>query len=277
MTSEPLVSIIIPNYNGERFLQECLQSVQVQTYQNWEAIVVDDGSQDKSVAIIRNFATKDPRFKPVFLNKNQGVARARNLAMKMTTGKYIAFIDADDVWLPEKLSLQISFMEKNNINLSYSSYFTFDGNGKILNFFKAPEKISYKDFLKTSSLGNLTGVFNAQELGKIYVKPYPIRVDYMLWAEILKRSVLAVGIEKPLALYRISPSSISKNKLKAAKWQYKVYRDFLKLSLPATLYYMLSYGYYGIKKYFHLRHSAPEDIRNILSRYKIKLPEKYSV
>ncbi len=277
MQEKPLVSIIIPNYNGEKFLEECLNSVLNQTYSHWEALVVDDGSQDNSPQIIRKFAEKDKRFLPVFLKENQGVAYARNAAMKKARGKYIAFIDADDVWLEEKLSLQISFMEENKLDLCYSSYFSIDENGKILNFFKAPEKVSYEDFLRTSSIGNLTGVFNAERLGKIYVKPYPIRVDYMLWIEILKRSVQAVGIEKPLALYRISPSSISKNKLKAAKWQFKVYREFLGFSLPKTLYYMLFYTYYGVRKYFRIRQSNPEEIRRLLGHYNLKLPANYHV
>ena len=143
-----LVSIITPCYNSEKYLDECIKSVISQSYQNWELLIVDDNSSDNSSTIINSYSKNDDRIKPIFLKDNLGPASARNMAISKSKGKYLAFLDSDDIWLPEKLKVQINFMKKNNYSFVFSSYIVIPSNEtKPKYVISVPEKISYKQYL----------------------------------------------------------------------------------------------------------------------------------
>lgn len=243
-----LVSIIMPIYNSESFIINSVESVLDQTYKNWELILIDDCSIDSSYLLVQEFALKDPRIKLYRLDHNHGAALARNYATEKAQGKYIAFLDSDDLWLPSKLEKQITFMEKENILLSYSSYYTIGETNEITGIFHAKTRVSYKDMLKTSTIGTLTTVYNADKLGKYYFDDIG-HEDYVMKLQILKTIDYAKGIDEPLAKYRITSNGLSGNKFKTARWQWKIYRDVEHLSFLKSLYYFMHYIYFGLRKY----------------------------
>jgi len=244
-----MVSIITPAYNSEQFISQTIESVLCQTYTNWEMIIVDDGSTDNSVQIVEKYIQKDSRIKLIKLEKNSGPAIARNKAISEAKGRYIAFLDADDLWLAEKLNKQILFMDNNNLSFTYSSYHLIDENNHMFGTFKTRGYISYKSMLKTCSVGCLTAIYDTQVLGKQYMPNIAKRQDYGLWLQILKDINSTKGIIEPLATYRIVSNSVSSNKLTAALYQWKIYRDVEKLNLWKSIYYFVHYAIYGIVKY----------------------------
>jgi len=217
---KPLVSIITPLFNSEAFITETITSVQNQSYTNWEMLLIDDGSIDDTISIAEDFSLKDNRIK-LFKNKtNQGAAISRNKGITNAKGDYIAFLDADDLWKPEKLETQITFMQDNNCAVSFSSYEQIDEAGKPLNkLVKALPILSYKKYLKTNYIGNLTGVYNTKKLGKIVSPNLRKRQDWLLWLNAIKASGKpAQGIQESLAFYRVRDNSMSSNKIELLKW-----------------------------------------------------------
>jgi glycosyltransferase involved in cell wall biosynthesis len=245
---DTLVSIIIPCYNSSKFISQTIESVLNQTHQNWEMIIVDDCSTDNSVRILTEYIKNDERIKLIKLEKNSGPAIARNRATEEAKGRYIAFLDSDDVWLPKKLEIQLKFMSKNKVSLCYSSYYLIDETGIETGLFITKEKSNYDKLLKSNFIGNLTAIYDTEYLGKQYTNNVR-RQDYALWLKILKRIDEANGILEPLAKYRIHNKSISANKIKAASWQWNIYRNVEKLNLIKSMYYFMHYAYYGLFKY----------------------------
>ena len=243
------VTIIMPSYNSEKFIIESVESVLVQTYSNWELIIVDDCSPDDSNRIITKYVDNDSRIKLIKLQKNSGPAVARNTAIEAANGRYIAFLDSDDVWLPNKLETQINFMHDNDLAFTYSSYRLVGEDNEHLGVFITKDKISYFDMLKTCSVGCLTAIYDTEKIGKQYMPLILKRQDYGLWLKILKLIGETRGILEPLATYRIRKNSVSSNKVKAAKYQWKIYREIEKLSFLKSLYYFVFYAYNGVTKY----------------------------
>jgi glycosyltransferase len=243
------VTIIMPSYNSENFIIESIESVLAQTYSNWELIIVDDCSPDDSNKIIAKYIDSDSRIKLIKLQKNSGPAIARNMAIETANGRYIAFLDSDDVWLPNKLEKQIKFMQDNDLAFTYSSYKLVGEDNEGLGLFITKDKISYFDMLKTCSVGCLTAIYDTEKIGKQYMPLILKRQDYGLWLKILKLIGETRGILEPLATYRIRKNSVSSNKVKAAKYQWKIYREIEKLSFLKSLYYFAFYAYNGIIKY----------------------------
>lgn len=244
-----LVSIITPTYNSEKYIKETISSVLSQTYQNWEMIIVDDCSTDNTVRIIEEEMEKDSRIRFIQLQKNQGAAVARNTAINYANGRYIAFLDSDDLWEMNKLEVQVSFMNMNNIPFSYTSYKIINENGeetgKVVN---VPEKIDYNQLLKNTIIGCLTVMLDINEFGRVQMPNMRTRQDTALWLSILKQGYSAYGIQQPLAKYRKKSGSISSNKLKMAKQNWKLYREIENLSLVKSIWCFLNYAYNGIKK-----------------------------
>lgn len=211
----PLVSIITPNYNCEKFINDTIESVLSQTYKNWELLIIDDCSKDKSLDRVQEFIKKDSRIKLIKMEMNSGAALCRNKGIEFAKGKYIAFLDSDDIWLSKKLEKQIDFMEKNNIDFTYSQYTHMDENGNSLKVkARVPEKISYKKMLFHCYTGCLTVVYNQESLGKVYGPDISKSNDYGLFLQVLKKAKKARGIKENLAYYRIRKNSISRNKWK---------------------------------------------------------------
>lgn len=242
------VSIIIPMYNAEKFIARAIESVCSQTYQNWELLIINDKSKDKSFEIANEFATKDDRIKIVDAKENVGVVRGRNQLIEKATGKYIAFLDADDFWHEKKLEKQINFMKEKGATISCTEYTRVREDETKINEVVIKEKISYKDMLKNNYLGCLTVIYDAQKLGKRYFKQRDKNEDYVLWLEIVKEVKVIYGLKENLAFYRVLDNSRSSNKFKTAKVRWEIYRNEEKLSFFSAIYYFIHYAFFALKK-----------------------------
>ncbi|WP_035668998.1 glycosyltransferase family 2 protein [Flavobacterium sp. 83] len=223
----PLVSIITPSFNSEKFIAETIQSVQNQTYKNWELIIVDDCSSDATVSIVTKMALLDNRIQLFQSKKNLGTGIARNTAVTKCKGKYISFLDADDLWKSQKLERQIDFLKTNNLPFTFSFYDCINEEGKSLNrTVEAPRNLSYRQLFFCNYVGNLTGIYDVDYFGKIAISSIRKRQDWMLWLTILKKIKTAQPIPESLAFYRIRENSISASKLDLLKHNFAVYRTF---------------------------------------------------
>jgi len=234
-----LVSIITPSYNSSRFISQTMESVLNQTYKNWEMIIVDDVSPDDSNIIIEEYIKKDNRIKLIKLEKNSGPAVARNRAVEEAKGRYIAFLDADDLWMPEKLEKQIAFMDEKKCALSYTSYSTMDEDGKDLDrIIYAKDSLNYIELLKSNRIGCLSAMYDTQMIGKVYMPLIKKRQDYGLWLKILKKTDVAYGMNEVLGKYRILKNSVSSNKIDLLKYNYALFREHEGFSVLKSLYYL---------------------------------------
>ncbi|WP_299548789.1 glycosyltransferase family 2 protein [Seonamhaeicola sp.] len=233
-----IVSIITPTYNSEKFIKQTIESIISQSYKNWELIVVDDASFDSTVAIVEEFIVNHSNIKLLQNDKNEGAAISRNNGIEAAQGDYIAFLDADDLWKSDKLEKQIEFIKSNNADVCFCSYDLMSEEGTLLNeTVTALTKLSYKKFLKCNYIGNLTGIYHAKSLGKIYAPDLRKRQDWLMWLEAVKRSNKpALGMEESLAIYRVRKHSISSNKLNLVKYNFLVYRKGLGFSLIKSIY-----------------------------------------
>lgn len=233
-----LVSIIMPTYNCGEYIEETIKSIQAQTYANWELIIVDDYSNDNTKEIVKPFK-KDKRVKYVQLKKNSGAAIARTESMKRANGEYMAFLDSDDLWLPQKLEKQIDFMKKNNYSFSCTSYEHIDEKGKKLNkVIKPKEKADYNRILLDCPIGNSTVMYNVGILGKFEVPNIRKRNDDALWLQIIKKAKYIYGLNEVLMQYRIRKKSISSNKLSLIKYHWKLYREIEHLSVMRSVFHI---------------------------------------
>lgn len=246
MKNTELVSIVTPTYNAENYLKYTIESVLSQTYQNWEMLIVDDCSTDNTVAIIKSYIEKDNRITLIELDKNSGAAVARNTAIEKASGRYIAFLDSDDRWLPNKLEKQIGFMQNNNYAFTYTAYEKINESGEYAGNVGIPDKVNYADLLKVCSIGCLTAVYDTKALGKIYMPLIRKRQDLGLWLKILKQIPYAYGLNEVLAQYQLRSDSISANKKEAAKFTWKLYREVEQLSIIKAGYYFSFYAINGV-------------------------------
>ncbi len=249
--AQPLISIITPLYNAAPFIAQTIASIQAQTYSNWELLIVDDNSNDDSVAIVKSLALNDNRIKVTEEKVNKGAANARNKATSLSNGTYIAFLDADDLWHPQKLEKQINFMLENECLVSFTSYVHIDeaGNetGKRIN---ALPRLSYKKQHSNNYLGNLTGIYNCAVLGKIESPKIRKRQDWAVWLEAIKRSKKpAMGIKEDLAYYRVHQGNMSGNKWNLIKYNYAFYKDHLGYSnLKSSIYLLRFFWEYFVNR-----------------------------
>lgn len=221
-----LVSIIMPSYNSAKFIADSIDSVISQTYFNWELLIVDDCSTDNTTAIVQTF-TADARIKLSILDKNSGAGIARNTAVSMAQGKYIAFLDSDDLWKPAKLERQLQFMEQNNQPFAFSFYDCIAEDGKSLHkTIETPRNLTYRKLFFCNFVGNLTGIYDTKFFGKIAISSIRKRQDWILWLTILKKIKTAKPVEESLAFYRVREDSISASKVNLLQHNYTVYRKF---------------------------------------------------
>lgn len=246
---DDLVSIITPVYNAERFIEETIKSVQAQTYTNWEMILVDDLSSDNSESIIKKFQKQDDRIKYIKLKENSGAAVARNTAIENARGRYIAFLDSDDLWKYNKLEKQIDFMKSNNYGFTFTSYELMNEDGCNLNkIVKVPNKINYDGLLKNTIIGCLTVVIDRKLVGDFRMPLLRKGQDTATWLKILKSYEYAYSLKENLANYRLVEGSISSNKIGALKRTWNTYRKVEKLSLIKSIYVFGHYTINAIKK-----------------------------
>lgn len=240
--TKPLISIVIPTYNSVQFIAKAIHSVQLQSYDNWEIIVVDDASTDGTVAEISKIMQADSRIQLQVLTTNSGTGVARNTALAKAKGKYIAFLDADDLWKPEKLERQITFMQTNNVPFTFSFYDLMDESGKLLHKkVKAPLNLSYGQLFFCNYVGNLTGIYEVQYFGKISISSIRKRQDWMLWLTILKKLKSAKPVPESLAYYRVRDNSLSTSKTNLLQYNFAVYRQFHGYNLVVSLLCMIGF------------------------------------
>lgn len=245
-----LVSIITPTYNSEKFITETIQSVQNQTYQNWEMLIVDDYSSDKTVEMVQSFMDDDSRIHLIRLSKNSGASKARNEAIKNVQGDYMTFLDADDIWFPDFIQNSINTIEKTQIPFVFSSYRRSNENLEfVYSDFIVPQKVTYTDILKTNSISCLTAFLDVKKLGVKQMPDIRKRQDMGLWLKYLKEIPYAYGIKEPQAIYRIRENSLSRNKKALLKYQWQFYREVEKLSIIQSVYYMVNWMVRGFLKY----------------------------
>lgn len=234
-----LVSIITPSYNSANFISETIEGIINQTYKNWELLITDDCSNDGSVDIIKKYTSMDERIKLYVLDKNSGAGICRNNSIEKAKGRYIAFCDSDDVWMPQKLEKQLIFMNKNNSALTYSSYMTIDEQSNVNGIVVCMKRISFNSMKRDDGIGCLTAIYDTYKVGKMYMSSLRKRQDWGLWLEILKKCRVAHGIKEPLAYYRIRLNSISNKKIALVKHNINVYRTILHFSLLKSYLYFL--------------------------------------
>jgi len=244
-----LISIITPCYNSSKFINECVNSVLLQSYCNWELLLVDDCSNDNSKELLLNIEKKDERIKVTFLDNNIGAANARNVAIQKAKGKYIAFLDSDDSWDSMKLEKQISFMVQNDIAFSFTSYQSISENGlDIISVIEAPYKMTYNNYLKNTIIGCLTVIIDREKVGDFEMPSIRSSHDMALWLLIMKRGFVAYGFNENLANYRIVSSSNTSSKWDAAKDVWRVYRNLEKLSFFYSIWCFLNYAFNAVIK-----------------------------
>jgi teichuronic acid biosynthesis glycosyltransferase TuaG len=231
-----VVSIITPSYNSEQFIAETIKSVQNQTFPDWEMIIVDDCSNDRTIETIAPFLS-DPRIKLHVQKENAGAGVVRNKALTLAEGRYIAFLDSDDLWKPEKLEKQLQHMAALKQPFSFSFYECIDEEGNPLHKrIEAPGNLSYRQLFFCNFVGNLTGMYDTGYFGKIAISSIRKRQDWIVWLTILKQLKTAKPFPESLAYYRVRKNSISSSKWALLNHNYVVYRTYHQLNpVLATL------------------------------------------
>ena len=244
------VSIITPCYNAENTIEETIRSVLTQTFIDWELLIIDDCSTDNSAEIIKRHVANDSRIKYFKTDRCTGSpSLPRNIGINNAKGKYIAFLDADDIWLKDKLTKQITFMEENNIDFCYSDYEKINYSGIRSNrFLKMPSKATYWDVIESCYIPCLTVVLRRSVIGSTRFKDVK-KEDWVFWLDILRKRIIAINCNENLALYREQKKSRSSNKIHMIKQQWSILRKEEGIKVPVALYFMCKYIFHGISKY----------------------------
>jgi glycosyltransferase involved in cell wall biosynthesis len=238
----------MPCYNSEIYLRDAIKSVVDQTYQEWELIIVNDFSVDSSLEIINAFQKIDSRIICINNTQNIGVALSRNEAVKISKGKYIAFLDSDDSWFKEKLETQVSFMLINSIAISFTQYNRINSNSKIVGCIDSlPKSVDYKRMLKGNDMAMSTSMFDQEVIGKHYFLKIG-HEDYYYWLSLMRKGYIALPINKLLVNYRVHSNSISSNKLKAISFTWCIYTKVLKLNFFEASYFFLIHVFTAVRK-----------------------------
>lgn len=250
MDKQPLVSVIIPVYNAEKIISYTLDSVLNQTYKNLEVIAIDDCSTDGSYDILLQYQKKDKRVKVLKNDTNKKVAETRNVGISYASGEFVAFVDSDDIWIPNKIEKQIEFMLQNDCKLTFTSVrFIDDSGNETGNAFIVPEKVNFKQLLKQNVITLSSACISAEILKRHKMHNPELHEDFILWLEILRDDIdFAYGIKDILVLYRLTTGSKSRNKFKSMKMTYKTYKLF-KINFVKAHYYLACYIIRSLKKY----------------------------
>lgn len=234
------VSIITPAFNCRDTIKATYESINNQSFSNWEWIVIEDHSTDESFDYIKKMIANDDRVTLLRTDSNSGAAVARNVGIQAAKGRFISFLDADDLWMPDKLELQVKYMKQNGYALTCSNYQLLYKNGATKEFRLKKDKITYKMLLRSNYLGCLTVIYDSEQLGKVLM---PLdcekREDYGAWLDITRNGVVAHCLDKTLSIYRIGSYSVSSNKLRMIKYQYRVYRTHEKFCVFKSLWFVL--------------------------------------
>lgn len=254
--NDNLISIITPVYNCENLIEETILSVLNQTYQNWEMILVDDCSQDNSAKIIKKYAKIDTRIKYFKLEENSGAAIARNRGLKESTGRFVAYLDSDDLWRKEKLEKQIKFMLENKYGFTCTDYEKIDEEGNSLNkIIKIPSKVNYNLYLRNTIIQTVGVMVDTKITGKdLLIMPnIRRRQDAATWCQLLRSGFDCYEVPENLSYYRVVNNSLSSNKFKAAKGTWFLYRNIEKLPLWKASFCFVGYASNAVKKRIYIK------------------------
>ena len=232
---EGLVSIITSLYNSEAYIAQTIESVLAQTYTDWEMIITDDGSVDNSTSIVESYSAKDQRIRLLRLNANGGPGIARNNSISNANGQYIAFLDSDDLWYPDKLKTQRELMNRTGCGVVYSSYHTCDENNKINGSVICRSRIPYWRIICDNAIGFLTMMYDRKVTGLELLPEIRKRQDWGLNIKLIKKCRIAYGVKEPLACYRIRTGSVSREKFPLIKYNVAIYRQILGYSKPVSI------------------------------------------
>ena len=245
-----LISIITPAYNSEQTLAETIESVLAQTYPHWEMLIVDDMSSDGTLELAKSYSAKDERINVFQSAENMGCAGARNVALEKAKGRFVCFLDADDLWLENKLESQLGFTKTNGAALSYSCFRCISVDGKEVGpVVPIPEFLDYEELLKQNRIATLTTMVDTEQTGPIRMTMAP-RDDFILWLSIAKKGLPVMGIIQDLARYRLVPGSVSSSKIWSARKVWTLFRQSQDMGRMEALYY---YAQYAVRStYKHL-------------------------
>jgi teichuronic acid biosynthesis glycosyltransferase TuaG len=244
-----LVSIVTPAYKAEKFIGATIESVIAQDYPQWEMIVVDDHSPDGSSEVVQRYTSVDSRVKLVSLAKNSGAAMARNAALEAAQGRYVAFLDSDDMWLPHKLSSQLAFMDDVKAALSFTSFRRISQTGDRMGRLVAvPAYVDYAALLKNTAILTSTVIVDTSICGTLRMRK-TYYDDFVLWLELLKRGIVARGLPLDLARYRVVQRSISRNKFNSAHQVWRTYREVERLGVLQAAWCFTHYACRAWLKY----------------------------
>ena len=248
-SNPPLISIVTPTFNSSRFISQTIQSVLAQSYRHWEMLIVDDCSRDDTCKIVEEFARQDDRIHLTRLPRNSGAAVARYIAIKSATGHYLAFLDSDDLWLPQKLEQQLEFMQRNNVTFSYTSYrFMSEEGDRCSEIVNPPSSFNYHGLLKQTGIYCLTVMIAREQVNEVELINVQTRNDFVLWLQLLKKGIVARCLQRDLARYRLVNKSLSANKMKGILSIWHVYRNIEKLGLLYSSWYFMNYAWHAYRK-----------------------------
>lgn len=249
-SKKPLVSVIMPAYNAERFIEEAITSVISQTVSDWELIVIDDGSTDRSYEIAMAWQQNDRRITVLRNDANSGVAKTRNRGIEMARGQFIAFLDSDDIWLPGKLERQLARLAEADAHICYCSYAIVDQeNNPTRADYLVPPQVGFEDILRENCIQCSAMLIRSDVLQTIRFNSDYYHEDYVLGLDMLRADYLAVGCEEILLRWRYLTNSRSFDKRKGAVNRWRIYRDYLKLPLIRAGYFFACYTCAGLRKY----------------------------
>ncbi len=244
-----LVSIITPAFRAASFIGETIKSVIAQTYPNWEMLIAEDCSPDDTREVIRQWALAEPRVKLVAVERNGGPALARNAALELAEGRWIAFLDSDDLWLPDKLERTIAHAQAHQAALVFTGFRRISADGSATgHYVSVPRTLSYQQLLGNTAIATSTVLLDRNVVGEVRMKK-TYYDDFDCWLQILKRGHLAFGLDQDLMRYRVMNQSVSRNKRRSALHVWRAYRDLEKLNLPLSLWYFSRYAVRGLLKY----------------------------
>jgi glycosyltransferase involved in cell wall biosynthesis len=238
---EPLVSVIMPTYNGAKYIAESIESIISQTYKNWELIITDDCSSDGSQTIIKEYASKDARIRGFYFEENQGPGATRNKCISEAQGRYLAFCDSDDRWLPEKLEKQIAFMQANDYAFTFASYYTCNEEGTVNGIVIAPKKQTLTDTKRDDKIGFLTAIYDTKQCPKMLMPLQRKRQDWAYVLKILQKVGSAYALKEPLGIYRLHQNGISHNKWSLIKYNAAVYQEIFGYSKLHSYAYLFTF------------------------------------
>lgn len=249
MKDQPLVSVIMPSYNAEKYIAESIESVLAQTYGNWELVITDGPSTDSTADIVKKYGEQDPRVRLIVPTKHVGIAEARHISIQNSQGRFLAFLDSDDRWVPDKLEKQVAFMLEHGYAFTYGNYETLNMDGSLTGKNVSNDGVvDYFKYLKNTILGCGSVMLDKEKVGPIVLPADDVNDDMGLWCSIMRHGIKAYPMNKVLYYYRIRNDGASSHRMQMVRSVWKVYRKQERLSLFKSMACFVGYAFNAIKK-----------------------------